>query len=112
MRVVHKDGRIGTHDSDERRGIFTPDDGSAPGGFYWLEPGDPMLSELRPLGPIEEELLRFDWRTSHPFDLSGEAFDLLNQTYPDPVDWAFCAELFSEALEACERIWVEHGVSL
>ena len=111
MRVVHHDGFTGSVVSI---------------GNEWCEVdwghGIRTLvrsSSIRPLGPIEEEM-RSGYR--------DEDGSLIDCGWSDKTHdlWKDCADNFglyhndfgifidadSEALEACERIWEQHGVAL
>ena len=109
MRVIHHDGRTGTFEFQHPHsvcGYVSWDDGSER-SFHAV-----VGFQVRPLGPIEEELLRFEWRNRHPFSLSNPAFDFLHLGVDWGLDWTFAAEALSDALEACARIYEQHGESI
>jgi hypothetical protein len=118
MRVIHEDGRAGTTPSVDHwrfpnKQLVTFDDEPA----LW---GKPWKSQLRPLGPIEDELRRrgseipfSEMSSLVVFDAVWGASDRLFGDGPlpsDAVTWR--AECLSEAIEACERIYQQTGVVL
>lgn len=114
MRVIHHDGRVGkvycnltvVPEGREVRFWF----GVAPLTYERVKAGD-----LRPLGTIEEELRSLPTEPNGALvneswlDLSPEAWDLFFDSVESNYgpSWAM-----SEALEACARIWEQHGVAL
>ena len=118
MRVIHRDGRTGEVDASDwkmgARGMhFIPDETKAPCGFGHTVV---LRQQLRPLGPIEEDLLRVDPEKPLKEQLSPEAYE---PTGGDELtdDLSFSGKpwrqhALSESLEACARIWEQHGVAL
>lgn len=113
MRVIHHDGRVG--DAPWRQGFFTVPIEWDEGGFSIVD-----CADLRPLGPIEEELRSStvvnDEIGLDCFEWSEETIELFDDCRCslgiDVVDDLGCTEVDSEALEACARIWEQHGVAL
>lgn len=115
-RVIHRDGRVGTTNAGRR--IGNPDYGA------WFEWTDGEFSyrqncvncgDLRPLGPVEEELLRCA-STTAPRDFDPLAFETKCELLGlclQPEGWVErIDEALSELLEACVRIHEQHGECL
>lgn len=107
MRVIHHDGRVGTR-SPVRVANST-----------WVdfddEPGEWVTSrDLRPLGPIEEELRCkpvVDWREA--LELWENCLDSLGIGPGGGIVSAIdTAQAESEAIEACARVYEQHGEAL
>lgn len=114
MRVIHHDGRTGTARmltrlddfgrADVQCGVAFDD------GSKWWGP----TSELRPLGSVEEELIRcsdgwFEHKTS-VHDLSFPAWELMASPggFGSGVGGWNIPERLSEALDASRGIWERH----
>lgn len=106
MRVIHHDGRVGRCDCNitvmrgnwEVRFWF----GVAPLTYERVRAGD-----LRPLGPIEEEL-----RARKPGDAMSPGVQEMYLGCWANLGRCSSLDVMSEALEACARIWDQHGEAL
>ena len=128
MRVIHHSGRTGNAPMLKRLDDFGRHDVQV--GVRWdewqnvapLKPGPSTgwvtTDTLRPLGPIEEELLRIDPSVAVVPQVAAHCpahnlFLAFYDVHEHPNDRRGCREhALSEALEACARIWEQHGVAL
>lgn len=111
VRVIHKDGRTGTYTHCDSRGNWIVDFGDYCDAVPY--------TEFRPLGPVEDELLRCAGRMGPNGEDRGILYGLHKR---NRYRWKqFCetwsstmndGEAVSEALEACARIYEQHGVAL
>jgi hypothetical protein len=96
MRVIHEDGRTGTAGFCSGHGTVSVRWDT--GGTTWLH-----CRPLRPLGPIEDELLRADPGYSMAAQLRAESFDLWVGAGGLTGSWY--GRSLSEAIEAAR--WLE-----
>lgn len=102
MRVIHHDGRTGYFEFCHPHsivGAITFDDGSVSEQRSVLS----HLKHVRQLGPIEDELRR------DPEELRSEACEFWAAFLDSAPHGWISEEIDSEAIEACCRIYEQHG---